>query len=431
MNKYIATVLSVFLTGATYVSGQTLTLDECVVMAVENNYRLKNSWLDIDASSQTRKQAFTSYFPTVSAAGTAFNANKGMAYTDISVDALIPGMSIPVSMMKNGKTAGISAMQPVFAGGRIITGNKLAKIGEDVSKLQFKLTEDEIKLSTHDYFWKIASLEEKLNTIDAVTEMLERLYKDVNVSVKAGVTTRNDLLRVELQQQENESNRLHVDNGLKIYKMLLAQYIGLETFDYAISYDAGTEVISPENYYMEPAEAVNNRIENKLLENKVETARLNIKAKSGERLPSVGVGAAYLYHDLLGTSNNAGVVFASVSIPITDWWGGSHSTKRERIKQWQTENERQNTMELLNVDVWQSWNDFYEAYHQVRLAEKSIESATENLRLNNDYYHAGTVPLSDVLEAQVLFQQAKDLHTDAYCTYHVKLTQYMKSTGRM
>jgi len=49
------------------------------------------------------------------------------------------------------------------------------------------------------------------------------------------------------------------------------------------------------------------------------------------------------------------------------------------------------------VEIEVKWNDLQEAYQQVLLSEKSIESSTENLRLNNDYYKAGTVSLSDLL----------------------------------
>ena len=57
----------------------------------------------------------------------------------------------------------------------------------------------------------------------------------MELSVKAGLVTTNDLLRVELRQQEIASNRLKVENGLKVSKMLLAQHIGVDwrAFDVA------------------------------------------------------------------------------------------------------------------------------------------------------------------------------------------------------
>ena len=51
---------------------------------------------------------------------------------------------------------------------------------------------------------------------------------------------------------------------------------------------------------------------------------------------------------------------------------------------------------MMLVEIEVKWNDLQEAYQQVLLSEKSIESSTENLRLNNDYYKAGTVSLCPI-----------------------------------
>jgi hypothetical protein len=47
--------------------------------------------------------------------------------------------------MKNGTIGSLMAVQPVFAGGQIINGNKLAKVGEEVSRLQLQLSENEVE----------------------------------------------------------------------------------------------------------------------------------------------------------------------------------------------------------------------------------------------------------------------------------------------
>jgi hypothetical protein len=37
--------------------------------------------------------------------------------------------------------------------------------------------------------------------------------------------------------------------------------------------------------------------------------------------------------------------------------------------------------------------------------------------------------MSDLLEAQLLYQQACDKHTDAFADYHQKLLEYRQSVG--
>lgn len=405
---------------------ESFTLSECERLGIENNRKIKSGKLEIEMASQTRKEAFTKYFPTVSGVGSYYNANHGLAKTEIGIPGLLPA-PIPISMLKNGLLGGVTATQPVFVGGRIVNSNKLAKIGENVAELQLQLTEDEVVLKTRSYFWEIVNLNEKLNTISIVEKMLQNLLTDVQTAVKAGVVNRNDQLRVELQIQEVASDRLKVENGLKVYKMLLAQFVGedIDTFDIQYA-DVSNSRLEPGDYYRNPNDAVYDRIESRLLDQNTDAAKLNTRLSRGSHLPSVAVGGGYLYNDLMDNSNNAGVIYATVSVPISDWWGGSHATKKNKIKEIQVENDRQDAIELMIVEINQTWNDLVEAHEQILLAQKSIESSTENLKINNDFYKAGMIPLTELLDAQVLFQQSRNQYNDAYSNYQVKLTRYLQ-----
>lgn len=405
------------------------TLDECHALALENSAKVKNSRFEVAAAEQTSKEAFTNYFPNISAAGTLFKASEGMAQMDMTLP--VPGIPpLSMEMLKDGKAAGVTLLQPVFMGGRIVNGNKLARIGKQVSEYQLALTEDEVEASVNQYYWQIVALKEKLRTLATLDAQLDGLYNDVSAAVEAGVTTRNDLLRVELQQQNIAANRLKVENGLSITKMMLCQLIGVDKNDFDIAFDNFPPVVSPLDCYIEPETGLANRAESKMLDKSVEAANLQLRMKRGENLPSVSVGAGYIYHDLMEKDTDFGVVFASVSVPISSWWGGSHAIKREKIKKMQTENTRQDSREMMLVEIEAKWNELQEAYQQVLLSQKSIESATENLRLNNDYYKAGTVSLSDLLDAQSLMQQSHDQYAEACTSYQQKRLAYMQATGR-
>jgi outer membrane protein len=76
------------------------------------------------------------------------------------------------------------------------------------------------------------------------------------------------------------------------------------------------------------------------------------------------------------------------------------------------------------------WNDVDDAYKQLVLAKRSITQSEENLRLNRDYYKAGTVNMTDLLNAQQLYQQARDKYTDAFADLQNKIEAYKKSTGQ-
>ena len=425
---------------------RSYTLEQIKDSALYNNIAIRNAHHSIDAAKEQRKEAFTKYFPSISGTGLWFNANKGMAQTTINPSEVIPaelgaalaqsfpaealaalGNPISISMMKNGTIGSLMAVQPVFAGGQIINGNKLARVGEDVSRLQLQLSENEVEKTAEQYFWQLASLQEKMKTVEAVDTLLADIHKDVDVAVRAGLAMRNDLLQVQLRQNDIESQRLKLQNGISIVRLLLSQYCGLRDTSFVISYrtDAKSSLLSRQDHN----HALLGTAEYQLLGKQVEAADLQKKLAVGQNLPSVAVGAGYNYHNLLDNNHTFGMVFATVSVPISDWWGGSHAIKRRKIEHQQAQEQLADNAELLKIRMQNAWNGVEEAYQQLLLAQRSIEQAEENLRLNRDYYRAGTSKMSDLLEAQMLYQQSCDKHTDAFAEYQNKLLEYKQAIG--
>ncbi len=193
-----------------FVTAQTpLSLNECKQLARENNITLRSARNDIQQAEQQQKQTFTNYFPQVSAMGAGMTANKHLMHADMNLPAemsaaLPAGVTLPssIDMIRRGFVGNVMAMQPIFAGGQIVNGNKLARVGVEASRLQMEVSEDEVELTTEEYFWQVVSLQEKRYTLESLRKMLQQLEKDVTVSVNAGVTTRNDLLQVQLKHNE-------------------------------------------------------------------------------------------------------------------------------------------------------------------------------------------------------------------------------------
>ena len=334
MKKIFAIVLCSLCCGFT--SAQTYTLEQLKDSALHNNVTIRSARYDVEAASQQRKEAFTKYFPNVSGTGLWFNANKGMAETTVNLSEMMPpelGTSlaplaqflpsealaaladpISISMMKNGVIAGVQAVQPVFVGGQIVNGNKLAKVGEDVSRLQMQLSENEVEKTAEQYFWQMASLQEKMKTVEAAEALLNDICKDVDVAVRAGVAMRNDLLQVQLRQNDIASQKLKISNGISLMRMLISQYCGLRDTSFVISYQ--TDAVSPIGLKQDHQQALLGTAEYRLLGKQVEAAGLQKKIAIGQNLPSVAVGAGFNYHNLLEKDHPFGMVFATVSVPI-------------------------------------------------------------------------------------------------------------------
>ena len=421
----LGNLLCLLLVPALSVEAQrSLTLEECSQLALENNARMKNDRLDVKGAEEVRKEAFTKYFPSISATGGAFTSDNGMAEL-----ALVPGL-LEMTMAKNGVMGGVTAVQPVFAGGQILNNNKLAALAVEVSRYQMKQSENEVLLTVEQYYWLHVSLQEKRKTVSLLETLIDNLYKDVEVSVRAGVANRNELLQVQLKKNSIASDRLKVDNNLRLSKMLLSQYIGLLEDDFTVQATLQEPLPSPETYRIDLMSALPTTVAYKLLDKNVEASRLQYKLKVGQNLPSVGIGAGYMYHNILDTDHSFGMIFATVSVPLTDWWGGSHAIRKQKLQLKAAEYTRQDTNEKLLLQMQKLWNELEEAYKQAKISEESVKTAEENVRLSTDYYQVGTETLSDLLNAQSLLQQSRDQYTDDYTNYLIKRTEYLQATGR-
>lgn len=149
----------------------------------------------------------------------------------------------------------------------------------------------------------------------------------------------------------------------------------------------------------------------------------------GKNLPTVAVGGGYIYSDVMKAQSNLVGMF-TVSVPLSGWWGGSHDIKRQKLQLENAVSDKQRQSELLVIRIRKAWNDMNDAYRRLDIARESIEQSEENLRLNTDYYQAGTATISDLLDAQTLYQQSRDKYVESFTNYEVKKREYLQATGR-
>ena len=425
-------------------NAQGLSLDSCKQLALANNKKIKQADLVVKASEEQRKSAFTEYFPKVSA------SNYAMKSSDYLIKGKTPEMdlpvydgnpeniatatqfayvpSIPINLIDYFNMASVSAVLPLYAGGRIKNGNKLASLGEEVSRGQKTLTTIEVLIKTEELYWSLISLKEKERTLSSYSTMLDTLHRDVSNLKKAGIVQRNDLLKVELKQNELKTNILKLKNGIVLTTMALCQHIGI---DYDSSLVASTLPTIPQSLEIHPGSQslANNRIEYSLLNKAVEAELLQQKITRGEYLPQLAITGSGSITSMMGEHSKGVIGLVSLNIPISDWWGGSHKIKQQALKVEKAKSELNENTELLKLQIAQADNEMKETFYQVQLAVKSVEQARENLKVTDDSYRSRTISISDLLEAQALLQSTNDNLTDAQCAYQIKRAKFLQSTG--
>jgi len=425
---------------------QNLTLDSTKVLALENNKRIKETRLNLETSEKVKQNAFTNYFPKVSAS--AFVVQS----TDYLLDIQTPEMNLPVydgnpanianatqfayvpslsiQTLDYANTAVITATQPLYAGGRIRNGNKLANIGEEISQYQLNLSTDQVLTMTEDYYWKLVALKEKELTLESYEKLLHTLKKEVQDFYDAGLVNKSDLLKVKLELNKIETNKLKLENGKEMLKMVLCQHIGIVYNETINVQDSIISLLPPENYFEETNIALPNRQEYKMLNKAIDAEVLQKKMARGEYLPQLAIGVGGMYLDAFEQDNTYGLAFASLSIPISDWWGGSYKLQEHEIKIKIAQNNLDEKSELLQLQMSKAYKDLNISYKQIHIADTSLKQSLEYQKELEDTFDAGITSTSDLLEARAIAQQAIDAFIDAKIQYKIAVANYLLTVGK-
>lgn len=449
-NRNLTTLFAMLALFGNTAGAQTYSLDSCLVLALRNDATIKNARIDMQIADEDSKYAFTKYFPNIAVNGTGFIAAKHLIRTEVPISSLSGGYNLPIiggssstdidityklNIIRQGAIGTVSAIQPIFAGGQIVNGNKLAALQQEVRRLQYEMTRDQVLQNVEDYYWQMVAVNSNIRSLDAADELLDSLEGVVRQFYDAGLATNSDLLTVELKKQETASLRLKVENGLELLRLVLAQLTGSDMDNFSVEMpDSIYTPDAPEEWYIEPSDAALSRGELTLADKAVKAENLQTKVERGKIMPTVGIGAVALgtYIDIQGgfdadkSANLLGI--ATVSIPLTDWWGGSHDIKKSKLSQMKAQNVKDDAYSQLQMDIRSSWNSLTEAWAQIDIAHKNLESATENLRVIKEQFYVGIETTATMLEAVTSFTQAQATLASAQATYLSCLSTYKIKT---
>jgi multidrug efflux pump subunit AcrB/outer membrane protein TolC len=423
------------------------SLEDCQTLALKNNANVQESALEIEAAHETKAAAYTKYFPKVSAMA------AGMLAKNPLVKIQTQGGNLPVydgdpatlatatqfaymppTTMSAGDRAlmlTVAAVQPVYVGGRIRNGNRLAEVGEQAAEQKAALARRDVKAETEEKYWRLVTLAEKLRTLESYQQLLAELDRQVSDGLAAGIVTRNDQLKVRLKRSESAVDRRRIDDGLRLASRDLRRHIGLPEADTIALAEGLAPPADPSALKQSEAGALARRPEMHLLESAVRAEHLQAAMKKGEMLPSLSVGASVYRADIEGMPGATnGLVFGVLSLPLSDIWTASHELAAQRAKESIARRRLDDTRELLALQIEKTWADLVAAWQASQVSESAVEQAEVNLAEETDRHANGLVSFSDLLEAQVLRQQALDRRIDMRSDYWLKRSAYLRAIAQ-
>ena len=430
------TILVAALCVAAFVQGQerkSLSLGECRQLASAHNEDLKQSDNKLRQAELDKAIAFSNYLPK-------FDASVSGTY--MFPDMEMNGMTMQLHGMY---FAGITVTQPIYTGGKIMAGNKLAKIGKEAASETLRKTRMQVIADADNAYWSLIAVNWKVRMLEAYKAQMDALYQQTETSVDAGMATTNDLLRITAKRSEIDYQLQKAKNGENLCRLSLCNVLGCTLDTEIIPVDTIIQVTAPSQL----DENISLRPELRLLQSQVDAAKEQIKVTRADILPSVALMGSYMFYgnekikgytqDEAGNNvpftnkidDNFGMVALTVSVPLFHWGEGLKKIRKAKYELHNAQLDLQKNTRLLSIEARQAVQNVTDGYNMVETARLGDEQGQENLRVMTDRYQNGLCTLTDLLDAQAQWQQAQSNLIEAQTQYKIYETEYLRVTGRL
>lgn len=409
-----------------------LTLEMCRQMALDHSEDLKKAGNALQQAELDRKIAGTAYLPNISASVTG-------AYMLPDLDVM--GMDL---IVRGCYMAGLSLTQPIYAGGKIISGRRLASIGQEASMEQERMTRADVIAGADEAYWTYIAVLWKVKMMDSYCDMMDTLSVQASAASSAGMAVDNDVLKVRSRRSELEYQMGKARSGAELCRLALCNIIGADENSMIVPADTVLNVPAPLTWGAD----VSGRPEVKLLEKQVEASEQMIRMTRADFLPTVGLSVGYTYFGNIRMRSyvdmgngpmpvtqefrdGIGLAMLGVKIPIYHWGEGRKKVRKARLDLENARLDLEKNTRLLGIEARQAEQNLTDGYMLVGSAELALEQAEENLRVITGRYEAGMATLSDLMDAQSQWQQSCSNLIEAKTQYKIYETAYLKATGRL
>lgn len=461
----------------TAVARQTLSLQDCRNLALENNKASVIAREKADAAKYDRNAARANYFPKISVTGAYLHNSDNISLLDAESLASLAGVgtslggyvqNIAMQMMQDPKflsvlmsdpgmqyavqkltaldiegplnaigssiaekftfdmtniyVGAVTVEEPLYAGGKIRAYNKVTAYAQELAEAQLEGEDRKVLVTTDEAYWQIVSIAAKMKLAEKYVALLRKLDSDVEIMKNEGVVTASDQLSVRVKLNEAEMTLLKAQNGLVLSKMLLCQLCGLDLHSDIVLQDElnADELVVPEDRveYTEQ-DVIDNRPELKSLRLAVKMYDEKTRIVRADYLPTVAVLGNYLLTNpnlKNGFKNEfSGVwsVGAIARIPVFHFGEGLNKVRRAKSDALIARMQLEDVTEKISLQVTQYEQKMSEAESYLQMAVRNMESANENLRMAEIGFKEGILEPSVVEKAQTAWMQARSEEIDA------------------
>ena len=409
-------------------------MEQSVELALQHSRKVRAAGADERVMTSMRREAYSGFLPQVSANGYLVNQNFTPNVYFSAGDTM--ARNYQVFGTNSAQDLNLTAMWPIFSGGRTYYGYKAAGARAESATQMLRGTELEVAMQARlDYLAVVREQENARVTGELLRQTEERL-RVTREELDAGRVARVNVLRDEAEL----ANVIQMDTMAR-NRIALA----LVAWKTTLGADLESPIAVAEPLRYEPLavsveegvrQALASHPEIQAATRQVEAAEAEIRAALGRYFPELAVTAMYDWQRIYDRGDpttkpegySAGLV---LTIPLFDGFMRENAVATSRAKRDKARELEVQARQQIAKDVTQAALMLGAAEKSVEASRKGMEQSEEESRIVKERFAAGRGIQLEILDAQVSLTRARFNAVAALADYNSALAMWLKATARV
>lgn len=397
-----------------------LTLDQCIAISLQNNPQLLSSQYTVAESEERVREMRAAYFPTLS-------LNAG-ATRSLPVSGKIDGEAYTV----NNYNASLSAHYYLFRGFKTVASSSAALFSYDAATYQHESNRQDLILKITQAYYKLAQAERLIFVAEKSVERAGLYLDFANARVKAGVASRSDVLKAQVELSNSGLTLIRAKNGRLAAQGALNILLGRTAGSPVLIVDdlenLDRNAIQP--FDQLEAMAFQQRPELKRFDFQLLAQRSNIKYARSDYFPTISLDASYTFAGAeVAALDNAWSAGLTMSVPLFTGFSTSARVTQEEMALRSLEQQGDALRQQVSLDVWNAYSALKEADERIDNTKIFVENTRENLNIAEGQYKEGVGSMIEVTDAQNALLTAEQSHIEALADFKIAVAQLERSLG--
>jgi outer membrane protein TolC len=386
--------------------GKSLTLSEAVQSGLSNSPKVQKAKAAADEAHWKKVETYNGFLPNVSVSANHL-FSKQYQFVDVNLGG--GTQSIPQVIPSNSWS--LNASLPLFEGFSSWNRTSAASLGEDAAQNELDWTrfqlEHEVQIR---YFQALAAQKLKAVSEQNQTTLAEHLSQ-ARALKKGGAATSYDVLRVEVQMNEAQSEVLKTEDDAFLARQRLAQTLGIdESIDQLVG-----DLPQPQIDKIQKLQKadLSQRKDLVALEQKAESTDKLENAAKAFWVPRVALNGSWIsYNNRNDDIYDHDAYRWAYTIGLTLNWSifdiGAIARSQQAVAQ-RVQVEKSTVQakqqSVVDFEFWKRRCLYSANLYKAKLSD--VEKAQESVRLAKESYRAGARTSSDVLDSELELFRAR------------------------